>query len=93
MMDWRTLFVTFGAVFLAELGDKTQIATFCFAAGSRSFWSVFAGSALALTTTSLIACVAGAALNRVVPVRWMQIGAGAIFVVLGALLIIRNLRG
>lgn len=92
-MDWRTLFATFGAIFLAELGDKTQIATVCFAAGSKSFSSVFAGSALALVSTSLIACIAGTALNRILPVRCVHLGAGLLFIAIGVLTIIRNLRG
>lgn len=92
-MDWRTLLTTFGAIFLAELGDKTQIATVCFAAGTKSFWSVFAGSALALVTTSLVACIAGTALNRYLPVRWVHLGAGLLFIAIGVLTVIRSLRG
>jgi putative Ca2+/H+ antiporter (TMEM165/GDT1 family) len=92
-MDWSLLLKTFGAVFIAELGDKTQVATFCFAAGGRSFWAVFLGSTLALTATSLLACLLGSALTRVLPVRWVHLASGVLFVVLGAFIIIRNLRG
>uniref|UniRef100_A0A7C4CAJ4 GDT1 family protein n=1 Tax=candidate division WOR-3 bacterium TaxID=2052148 RepID=A0A7C4CAJ4_UNCW3 len=92
-MDWKTLFTAFGAIFLAELGDKTQVATVCFAAGSKSFWSVFAGSALALVATSFIACLAGSALNRFLPVRWVHLGAGLLFIAIGILTVIRSLRG
>lgn len=91
-MDWKLLATTFGAVFLAELGDKTQIATLCFAASGRSVWSVFAGSALALVTTSLVACLLGAALSRLVPPRVVSLAAGGLFIVIGALMIARNLR-
>jgi putative Ca2+/H+ antiporter (TMEM165/GDT1 family) len=91
-MDWRLLLTTFGSVFLAELGDKTQLATLCFAAGKNTLVPVFIGSSLALVTSSLIACLVGNTLVKVLPIRWVHLGAGVIFIVLGALLVARNLR-
>ncbi len=91
-MDWKLLLTTFGAIFLAELGDKTQIATFCFAASGRSFWSVFIGSALALVSTSLVACLLGAGLSRLVPTRIVSLVAGLLFIAVGVVIILRNLR-
>ena len=91
-MNWQLLLMTFGTVFLAELGDKTQLATLAFAAANRSFWSVFLGSALALIATSLIATLVGCALARVLPTRWVSLGAGVLFVVIGILLVVRNVR-
>ncbi len=82
-MDLKLLFTTFGVVFLAELGDKTQLATFCFAAGSKSRLAVFLGSAGALVMTSLLAVVLGSSLGKFVPVYYVKMGAGIIFVVLG----------
>ena len=84
-MDWRLLATTFGAIFLAELGDKTQLATLSLAAGGTSRWIVFAGAALALVTTSAIAVLAGEALARVVSPLLLRRGAGAVFIVLGVL--------
>ncbi len=91
-MDWKILGTTFVTVFLAELGDKTQLATLCFASSNRSFWSVFLGSAGALVLTSLIAVLAGAALARACPPRYVNIGAGVLFVVIGAIMVARNVR-
>jgi putative Ca2+/H+ antiporter (TMEM165/GDT1 family) len=88
-MDWKLLASTFAAVFLAELGDKTQLATLSLAASGRSRWLVFAGSALALVATSAIAVVAGEALTRLVPPIWIKRAAGALFVVMGALFLFR----
>ena len=91
-MNWKLLLVTFGTVFLAELGDKTQLATLAFAAANRSFWSVFIGSALALITTSLLATLLGTLFARYFPGRWVSLGAGVLFIIIGALLVVRNLR-
>ncbi len=83
-MDWRILATTFAAVFLAEMGDKTQIATMSLAAGS-SRWPVFLGAALALICTTAIAVAVGEAVSRVIPPVWIRRGAGALFLALGAI--------
>jgi len=88
-MDWKTLASTFGAIFVAELGDKTQLATLSLAAGARTKWSVFAGSALALVATSAIAVLAGTAVTRVVPAHWLRRIAGGVFILLGVLYLAR----
>ncbi len=82
-MDWKLVGTTFAAVFVAELGDKTQLATLSFASSGSSRWAVFLGSALALVCTSAIAVVAGEALTRVIPPKVLQRGAGVLFVVIG----------
>jgi putative Ca2+/H+ antiporter (TMEM165/GDT1 family) len=84
-MDWKLFLSTFGAIFLAEIGDKTQLATLSLAAGRGSRWSVFAGSACALVATSAIAVLAGEALSRLIPPIWLKRAAGALFLVMGAI--------
>ena len=88
-MDLKLLLSTFGAIFLAEIGDKTQLATLSLAAGGRSRLAVFAGAALALTCTSALAVLAGEGLTKVVPPVWLHRGAGVLFLVLGALFLLR----
>ncbi len=83
-MDYKLIGATFFAVFLAELGDKTQLATLAFAAGGQSRLSVFAGSALALVCTSALAVVGGEALARTVPPLWLKRGAAVMFLAIGA---------
>ncbi|ACY15951.1 TMEM165/GDT1 family protein [Haliangium ochraceum] len=87
-MDWKLFATTFAAIFLAELGDKTQLATLSLSAGGSSRWVVFAGSALALVATSAIAVLVGDALTRVVPPIWIRRTAGALFVVLGVVFLL-----
>ena len=81
-MDWKLFGSTYAAIFLAELGDKTQLTTLALASG-RSRQVVFAGSALALVTTSALAVLGGDLVARAVPPQWIRRGAGALFIVLG----------
>ena len=82
-MDLKILLSTFGMIFLAELGDKTQLATFAFAAESQSKVAVFLGAAGALLLTSLLAVVFGAVVSRLIPANYIKTGAGALFILLG----------
>jgi Ca2+/H+ antiporter, TMEM165/GDT1 family len=92
-MDWKLVGTTFAAVFVAELGDKTQLATLSFASTGQSKWSVFVGSALALIATSAIAVVGGEALSRVVPPLMLQRAAGVAFVAIGVWVLVSTFRG
>lgn len=87
-MDLKVMLTTFGMIFLAELGDKTQLATFVFAAESKSRLAVFLGSAAALVLTSLLAVVFGSMVNRFLPANYIKMGAGALFVILGLWILI-----
>jgi len=83
-MDWNLYASTFAVVFLAELGDKTQIATLSLAASGRSRWSVFLGAATALLATTVLAVLLGEAVSRWIPAHWVRRAAGLAFVVMGA---------
>ncbi|MCK4390483.1 MAG: TMEM165/GDT1 family protein [Desulfobacterales bacterium] len=82
-MDIKVFLATFGMIFLAELGDKTQLATLSFSAESKSRLAVFLGSASALVLTSLLAVLLGAGLGRLIPANYVKTGAGALFILLG----------
>lgn len=86
-MDWRLFVSTFFAIFLAEMGDKTQLATMSLAAGS-SRWIVFAASASALVATSLVAVLVGEGLTRLVPQIWIKRAAGLLFIVMGVVFVL-----
>jgi putative Ca2+/H+ antiporter (TMEM165/GDT1 family) len=83
-MDWKLAATTFGAVFLAELGDKTQLATLTLATAPGARWSVFIGSAGALVATSAIAVIAGETVARLIPPVILKRMAGIAFVAIGA---------
>ncbi len=92
-MDWKLVGTTFLAVFVAELGDKTQLATLSFASSGQSRLSVFLGSALALVAASAIAVMVGEALSRVVPPLLLQRIAGVAFLVIGVWVLWSTTRG
>lgn len=83
-MDMKMLGMVFGSVFLAELGDKTQLATLLFAAREPSaMLTVFIGASLALIAASGLAVIAGNALSDIVDMRYLSWIAGAGFIAIG----------
>jgi putative Ca2+/H+ antiporter (TMEM165/GDT1 family) len=85
--------VTFLTVFVAEMGDKTQLATLLMSAQSQSPWAIFFGSAGALVTASLLSVVLGEGLGQVIPPGWLQWLAGAGFLVIGGYVLWQEWRG
>ena len=89
-----TLFLsTFVTVFLAELGDKTQLATVAISGTSDRPLAVFIGSSTALVLASLIGAVAGGSLSTVVPADWLQLMASLGLLVIGLKLLWPILSG
>ena len=83
-MDLKTLLTVFGAVFIAELGDKTQLATMLFAADRQvSKWTVFAGASLALILASGLGVLAGGLISQYASERALRYVAGAGFIAIG----------
>jgi Ca2+/H+ antiporter, TMEM165/GDT1 family len=75
----------FVALFLAELGDKTQLAVVSFTAGGMNRWAVFAGASVALIASTGLAVLVGEGLLRVVKPAYLQLGAAALFLIVGLL--------
>jgi putative Ca2+/H+ antiporter (TMEM165/GDT1 family) len=86
-MDWRVFLTTFGIIFLAEMGDKTQIAAMTMAAEKKRPWEVFIGASLALVAVSAIGVIVGAALGQYLPVLWIKRVAGSAFIIIGILVL------
>lgn len=87
-MDWRVVFTTFGIIFLAEMGDKTQIAAMTMAAEKQKPWAVFVGASLALAAVSAVGIIVGSALGHYLPLEWIKRVAGVAFIVIGVLVLI-----
>ena len=92
-VNWEVLGSAFLMIFLAELGDKTQISTFAFASESKSPLSVFLGAALALVCSSFIGVVLGGVVGRFVPDRIMKFAAALVFLGFGAWTLVQAIRG
>ncbi len=86
-MDWKVFLTIFGTVLLAELGDKTQLATMMFSTQEKNPLIVFVAAALALVLSSFIAVVVGQAAAKVIPANLLQGIAGFAFIIIGLLLV------
>ena len=83
-MEYKVLLTVFSAVFIAELGDKTQLATMLFAADKEvSKLTVFAGSSLALVVASALGVVAGGVISEYVSEKLLHTIAGTGFIGIG----------
>ena len=89
-MDLKALLAVFGTVFLAELGDKTQLATLLYAADARTQrLTVFLGSAAALVLSSGLGVVAGSFLSQHVSPQVLSWIAGVGFIAIGVVTLVR----
>jgi len=86
-MDWRVFLTTFGVIFLAEMGDKTQLAAMTMAAQSKKPWAVFIGAALALAAVSAIGVLVGSVIGNYIPLIWVKRVAALAFIVIGILIL------
>ncbi len=82
-MDWKLIASTFGAIFLAELGDKTQLAAVTLAASTRQPVAVFVGASLALVAVSAVGVAVGAGLAEVLPLGLIRTVSAAAFILIG----------
>lgn len=83
-MDWKVFLTIFGAVFVAELGDKTQLATMLFAADKEvNKYLVFVAASAALVIASAIGVLAGSLLSGYVNEKYLHYLAGVGFITIG----------
>lgn len=84
-MDWRVFWATFSMIFIAELGDKTQLATISMVSETKFPISVFIGAIAAFFAATLVAFLIGSVISKYVPENYIRIGAGCLFLVIGLL--------
>ncbi len=83
-MDWKIFITIFGAVFIAELGDKTQLATMLFASDKQvSKYTVFFAASAALVVASAMGVLAGSLLSEYINEKYLHYVAGVGFIGIG----------
>jgi Ca2+/H+ antiporter, TMEM165/GDT1 family len=86
-MEWKIFGTAFLTLFLAELGDKTQLAVIMLTAKTESKLAVFLGASAALVIVSLIAVLVGGVLSQYVPTEWLQRIVAVAFIAVGVLML------
>ena len=82
-INWQVFLVAFSTLFIAEMGDKTQLAVFTLTADSKAPLAVFLGASLALAAVTLIGVLFGGVVTRLVPPDYLRLGAGFLFIGIG----------
>ena len=90
-MDWKIFGTAFLTLFLAELGDKTQLAVITMTASTDSKIAVFVGASAALVVVTLIGVLVGGILSAYIPTEWLQRIVAAAFIVIGVLMLLGKL--
>ncbi len=82
-MDWKVMITTFGTIFLAELGDKTQLAAILMTSKTGQPLSVFLGAIGALSLVTLVGVTVGEGLLSMIPQHFLKKGAALAFILVG----------
>lgn len=83
-MDWKIFLTIFTAIFIAELGDKTQLATMLFAADKEvSRYTVFFAASAALIVATAVGVLAGSLLSEYINEKYLHYIAGVGFIAIG----------
>lgn len=82
-MNWKLALLAFGMLFLAELGDKTQLAVFTLATQHRQPWPIFIGASIALILVTLLGAFFGSFVTKHIPASILQVAVGILFIGIG----------
>ena len=83
------LFTTFVTVFLAEMGDKTQLTTITLSSTTNKPLAVFIGSSLALISATLLGALAGGSIANLIPAYLLKLISGIVFLIIGINLLVQ----
>ena len=84
------LFTTFITVFLAEMGDKTQLTTITLSSTTNKPFAVFVGSSIALILATLLGALAGGSIANLIPAFLLKLLSGIVFLIIGINLLAQN---
>ena len=84
------LFTTFFTVFLAEMGDKTQLTTITLSSTTNKPLAVFIGSSIALILATLLGALAGGSIANLIPAFLLKLISGLVFLIIGINLLAQN---
>ena len=90
-MDWKIFATAFVTLFLAELGDKTQLAVITMTSSTESKLSIFLGASLALVAVTLLGVLFGGVLSQIIPTDWLQRIVAVAFIAIGVLMLFGKL--
>ena len=76
-------FTTFATVFLAEMGDKTQLTTITLSSTTNKPLAVFIGSSIALILATLLGALAGGSIANLIPAFLLKLLSGIVFLIIG----------
>ena len=86
-MDWKIIMSTFITIFLAELGDKTQLASILMTSKTNKPVPVFFGTMIAFAVVTVIGVAVGAIITKFLPINFIKIGAAIAFIIIGILIL------
>lgn len=90
-MEWKIFFTAFLTIFLAELGDKTQLAAITMTAKTNAPLAVFLGASLGLILVTVLAVLFGTFVTQYVPTEWLQRIVAVAFILIGVLMLFKIL--
>ena len=86
-MNWKVFFTVFLSILIAEMGDKTQLAVLGFTTENKSALSIFLGAMAAFIVVTLLAVVFGEVLNKFIPQKYVHMGSGLLFIIIGIIIL------
>jgi Ca2+/H+ antiporter, TMEM165/GDT1 family len=92
-MEWKALLSTFTLIFLAELGDKTQLTAMGLSATGKSPWPILIGAVLGISLATVLGVLAGRLLGTWLNPAYLRIGGGLLFITFGALMLLNKMPG
>jgi Ca2+/H+ antiporter, TMEM165/GDT1 family len=90
-MEWKIFGTAFLTLFLAEMGDKTQLAVITMTASTDAKASVFLGASAALVVVTLLGVLVGGVLTQLVPAEWLHRIAAVAFISIGVFMLLGKL--